>query len=215
MGPGTAAVQQMQTQGPMKIMRREAPVQAASGTTPGQVPMQPHVSAETRQQEYEQAKTKIFQEIPNTMTEHAIPSNPNVSVASPAMPEARPVPTAEWKLDAPEFDPFAAPVPLAHRPIFTKPVINFDLVHMPRHIVLIRGTDESTALGNAPALQSFSEVLTSSLGQTWEIRTKPAHRDALLICASPLQAEAVLNEAVFRVPGMTVMPWKPRFYAEP
>lgn len=119
----------------------------------------------------------------------------------------------DWKLDAAEFDPFSSrpstfsPPP---RPIFTKPIISPEAVHLPQHIVLIR-LDQ----GTVQSLQPYLEQLTRLLGPSWEVRTKPTHKDALLICSSALQAEAVLNEPKFRMPGYSVLIWKPRYYAEP
>jgi len=121
----------------------------------------------------------------------------------------------EWKVEAPEFDPFASPAVPYAKPLFTKPVINFGTIHIPQHVLLIRIDDASAVGGPAGGLQPVLDNLNAHLGPTWEVRTKPMHRDALLICASTLVADRVLNEPPFKVPGYTTMLWKPRFYIEP
>ncbi len=127
-----------------------------------------------------------------------------------------------WKFDASEFDPSCSlPCHVMHhqpsspsqpRPIFTKPIINPDLIHLPQHILLIRSLEFNPT--TATIFQPFIEALTIFLGSNWEVRTKPTHHDALLICESILQAEAVLND--FVVPScFTILKWRPLYYAEP
>jgi hypothetical protein len=100
----------------------------------------------------------------------------------------------------------AAPLP---RPIYTKPVINFETIPVPQHILLLQ-------VGTPDALRAFVARAGEALGATWEIRTKPGHADALMLCQSPRQAQAILEgAAVPAVEGVQAKPWKPRFFPEP
>lgn len=163
--------------------------------------------------DYEASKARIFA---GPLPPHAEPKTLRHGVSE--APSKNASMNVAWKLDAAEFDPFSSrpsalpspPLPPAPRPIFTKPIINPEAVHLPQHIVLIRMDQVAVQ-----SLQPFLEHLTRLLGPSWEVRTKPTYRDALLICASALQAEAVLNEPKFRVPGYATLLWKPRFYGEP
>lgn len=175
-----------------------------------------------REQDYEKARAKIFEgftpesvDVNSGSTPAAIADSTKSSAPEPApvesakSVESKPV---KWKIDAAEFDPTAAkaaaqlPLP---RPMFTKPIIDFETIHVPSHILLLRSTGPINAAVWKPAI----DLLTTSLGVNWELRTKPTHKDALLICESINQAEHVLND--IKMPeSMSVMPWRPIFYPE-
>jgi len=206
---------------PMKIMRRE-PLRAPSNGPAGnaapsqQQPSKPDLTH--REKEHEKARARIFDEpLESTKPEVRPFSLPSAEISVPIVPEASRKDrrgSVEWKVDAPEFDPFAGGTsPRSIRPIFTKPVINYATVPLPQHVILVRQLADPAAPNTS--LQPLVAHLSKLLGDSWEIRTKPTHRDALLICASALQAESVLNDEKFRIPGFQIMVWKPRYYAEP
>jgi len=88
-------------------------------------------------------------------------------------------------------------------------VINLETIPVPQHILLLQ-------VGTPDALRAFVARAGEALGATWEIRTKPGHCDALMLCQSPRQAQAILEgAAVQAVEGVVAKPWKPKFFPEP
>lgn len=198
------------TKGPLRILRRDpaaSPPAAAAEAVCGE-PLPTLAGDAHREAEYQQARTRILGAAADSQLEEgAAREAPKVIAPEYKAPE----PFKGWKVDAAEFNP-AGPLPGAAlpRPIFTKPIINFEAIQMPAHILIIRTHGPA-----GTSLQPFFERLAAGLGTHWEVRTQPTHRDALLICQSAAQAEQALNGPECRLSGFEVLVWRPKFFAEP